>query len=290
MIEVRQSVGEDGIGEASLVLSAAGIPHSLTYRAGLHRLSVDEEHFEAARSELAAFDSEAPRPTVAQPVAVRRGAWWTGSLVYAAIIVGVFFLEHGTEVPFPFRAAGRIDTQPMDAGEWFRTVTALTLHLDVAHVVGNLCFGVLFGGLLAHVVGNGVAWSTILTAGALGNLANVLARPGRHLSIGASTAVFGALGALVMWQWEYGRQGRVPWPKRLAPAAMGVAMLGYIGLGDENTDVLAHVFGFFAGVALGLLHFHFTARRELSRNTQITLSGLTLGVVTGAWWLARAAW
>ena len=41
--------------------------------------------------------------------------------------------------------AGRMDALAMLGGEVWRTVTALTLHADMAHLAGNMAFGAAFG-------------------------------------------------------------------------------------------------------------------------------------------------
>ena len=46
-------------------------------------------------------------------------------------------------------------------GQWWRTITALTLHSGLAHLISNLVFGCAFGGLAAHSLGSGLAWFSI---------------------------------------------------------------------------------------------------------------------------------
>ena len=50
-------------------------------------------------------------------------------------------------------AAGRVL-----AGEWWRTVTALTVHVDCDHVAGNSAFGAFFGYFVGRYLGRGVGW------------------------------------------------------------------------------------------------------------------------------------
>jgi len=290
VIEILTTTRESESLDAALVLTAAGIPHSRLYRLGVHRLMVAEEHHRAALAELAAFRDENAREKPDHPIAVRRGEWWPGALVYAAFLIIIFSLERYPEITFPFKAAGRMDALAVQDGAWFRTVTALTLHADFTHILGNLFFGAVFGALLAQVVGNGVAWGTIAMSGVLGNALNSVLRTDNHFAVGASTAVFGALGALVTWQWVYGRSAKISWPKRLAPAAMGLVLLTYLGAGGDNTDVLAHVYGFLAGAAFGYLHFHVTAKRALSARAQSIIGFATCALVAIAWASAWSAW
>ena len=58
--------------------------------------------------------------------------------------------------------AGAAQAGLMLAGEWWRAVTALTLHVSSTHLLGNLVFGTVFFFLLAQMTGSGLAWLTML--------------------------------------------------------------------------------------------------------------------------------
>jgi hypothetical protein len=125
-------------------------------------------------------------------------------------------------------------------GEWWRTLTALSLHADPLHLVGNLVFGLVFGFLTGQLLGWGLAWSGMLLAGALGNALNALIHSPSHASIGASTAVFATLGILAAYSWKQRRHLVNRW----LPFGGGVALLAFLGMGGGRTDIFAHVTGF----------------------------------------------
>ncbi len=86
----------------------------------------------------------------------------------------------------------------IDGGEWWRPFTSLFLHADFNHLLGNVCFGVIFCVLVAHSVGPVLGWVLILASGVMGNILTAgWYYPERFQSVGASTATFGALGILV---------------------------------------------------------------------------------------------
>ena len=148
------------------------------------------------------------------------------------------------------------------AGEWWRAVTALTLHVDQEHLLGNLLFGVFAGIGAGRLLGPGVAWSSILGAAALANYVEILIAPPAHRAVGASTAVFAALGLLAGLAWRRRLTLRERGWHMIAPLIAGVCLLTLLGAGTAHVDVLGHALGFLFGVAVGWLY----ARAEIPRD------------------------
>ena len=149
-------------------------------------------------------------------------------------------------------------TALIDHGDWWRPFTGLFLHADLGHLIGNLLSGLVFGTLLARSIGPLRAWSLILVCGTLGNtITSLLTYPDSFVSIGASTAVFGALGILTGLGLSamFRIRLHLPWARVVAPLFAGIVLLGWLGGGNHggNTDVLGHVFGFSSGLIAGLL-------------------------------------
>jgi membrane associated rhomboid family serine protease len=181
-------------------------------------------------------------------------------------------------------------------------VTALTLHGDSQHVIGNVISGSIFATAVSRRIGAGGALLAVTAAGALGNAANALVHHfGRgHLSIGASTAVFGAIGILAGFQTvlllarrHEPRRRKLRTIDLAGPLAGGLALLGSLGAGGENTDLGAHGFGFLAGVLLGAATSYVMLRRSESTRPstalQLVLGMLAALAVGGSWALALHA-
>lgn len=154
--------------------------------------------------------------------------------------------------------------QVFGAGEWYRPFTALFLHADMNHLAGNAVFGMVFGILVANSFGPLRGWGLIMVSGFLGNLLNAwLHFPDSFRSLGASTAVFGALGLLVAsglevgWRERSFRKGL----RAFTPLLAGLLILGLNGIGGLGVDNMAHVTGMLFGVLLGLPVAHFLARK-----------------------------
>lgn len=211
-------------------------------------------------------------------------------IAYALLLCACFAVQF----ILPIQSAGRVDAVLMvEHGEWWRAITALTLHADVVHLVSNLVAGLGFAFLVARFYGAGAAWLLILITGAAGNALNAWVHyPEGHFSIGASTAVFAALGLITgvgLWVALLHPAERWTMPRWLLPAFGGLTLLGLLGVGeglDGRIDVAAHISGFICGVVVGF----FCATRQAAfvraaqRGRWLGLSALLL--VAGAWLLA----
>jgi membrane associated rhomboid family serine protease len=171
-------------------------------------------------------------------------------------------------------------------GEWWRGVTALTLHRDFEHLAGNLLFGTWIGYLAGTRLGPGLAWLATLVAAAAANLFDAALGPADYRSVGASTAVFAALGILGALGWRerhaMGRRGFARW----SPLVAGVILLGWTGSEGENTDRVAHGLGFLFGVALGAVLGIPRIRAALRAAAQWPAGLAAFGLIALAWWRA----
>jgi membrane associated rhomboid family serine protease len=180
-------------------------------------------------------------------------------MVFAALVA--FFVVTGPEQQrsFWFTHGVAISSQVLGRAPW-TAVTALTLHADATHVLGNAISGTIFASAVQRRVGSGAAALAVLGSGIIGNVGNAVyhrAMGVDHGSLGASTAVFGAIGILAATELAlHGTHAarRRSWVELAAPIVGGFALLGALGSGggDGRTDVGAHLFGFLGGVLIGL--------------------------------------
>ncbi|GLI39846.1 rhomboid family intramembrane serine protease [Geobacter hydrogenophilus] len=190
--------------------------------------------------------------------------------------------------PLDWLTLGSADAEKIMDGQWWRAVTALTLHANLPHLVGNLAIGGVLVILLCREIGPGLAWSLILGSGILGNLVNALLHSTGHISVGASTAVFGAVGILAsssVVRHRHHLQRR--WP---LPVAAGLALLAVLGTEGEHTDLGAHLFGFLWGIALGAVAEYLIGRfGEPGPALNAVLAVASAVGVVFSWWVALAA-
>ena len=187
---------------------------------------------------------------------------------------------------------GIADTDAILSGAVHQAVTALTLHSNFKHLLGNVLIGRALFAVVHRRLGPGLGSIAVQMSGVVGNLMNAVWHLTGHRSLGASTAVMGALGILAATQLVM-NQARGPTAKAVvtwAPLVAGAALLGMFGA-SPTSDLHAHGFGFVEGVVMGLI-----AGVIRHRNTPLPLwfsavmGAVSLLIVVGAWVVALAFW
>ncbi len=256
LVEVGVYPDAKDASQHGLVVLARGHAYWLQPKEGGFGLWVNAAVADEVREQLRQFDRESagwpPRPW-AEAGAGRRLELFT-PLCWALVVIASFRAQAEW---WWWTERGAVDARAMWAGgEWWRAATALFLHADAGHLTSNLVSGVFAFAAVVTTMGIARGWAAIGAAAVAGNLVVACAHGGSdYRSLGASTAVFAALGVLV------GRAVRVVmqverkrrWRAALLPLATGVAVLGLYGAGEQRVDVLAHVAGFGAGVGAGLV-------------------------------------
>lgn len=274
--------------DRALVLESLQIPHQIVDDAVGCALLVPAKFSPRAMDELRLYDEENPprRPREIKHFEYQDAT--AGIVAYVVSISVVAWLAGISYFGQDWFGAGRIDGVLVRAGEWWRTITALTLHSGLSHLVGNIIFGAFFGLLAGRLLGSGIAWLAVILTAASGNALNTLLLESSHRSIGASTAVFAALGLVAGFVWRGKLMSQERWPYRIGPVVGAFALLMYTGTGDANTDIGAHLMGFLCGFAGGMLLTSFRDRLTNAK-WQLVAGSAALLCIVGAWLVAFQA-
>ena len=253
--------------EDALVLQAVGIQCEVLPRDGEFALVVHVRDGDRAREQLRLYldENRARQPRFDARLGVNDGL--ACACLYGVTILLIDVLQRDQAFSLDWWRAGMSHAGLIREGEWWRAVTALGLHADSVHLAGNLVFGLVFGFLAGEVLGWGLAWSGMLLAGALGNAVNAFVQSPDHTSIGASTAVFATLGILAAYTWKR----RPTQINRWVPLGGGLALLAFLGMGGERTDIFAHIAGFGSGCLFGLVFGVLETRSLLASRHKLTL-------------------
>ena len=279
---VFESRNRQSCADRALVLVSLQIPHQVVDDDGVYVLLVPAQISATAARELQLYDEENPpvqAPTVPRIDYLDPMPGLVGYVLVVCLVAGMAgFSFFGSN----WFVAGRVDGELIRNGEVWRLFTALTLHASVKHLLGNLVFGVFFGLFAGRLLGSGIAWLTVVVAAAFGNALNVFFLEATHRSIGASTAVFAALGLLAGYVWRGKLMRQDGWSNRFGPIVGGLALLMYTGTGGPNTDIGAHLLGFVCGFAAGVLLIRFGPAPRDSKSQII--SGVLAGSLIFCSW------
>ncbi len=195
-------------------------------------------------------DAESALPKAASNVQSVLGIW---------AVVTAFFIITGSPshlggYQINWHAAGLGDTGAIIHGAWYRAITPLFLHADIAHVLSNVATGAIFLCMLCRRTGVGLGYFLSLSAGIVGNvLKAILQGPGQHF-IGASTAAFGMVG-LLGGLFAVVTPGSLFTRRSLLPIGAALTLLAFLGSGGDEPagiDLAGHVLGFTAGILFGV--------------------------------------
>ncbi|MDH3305183.1 MAG: rhomboid family intramembrane serine protease [Gammaproteobacteria bacterium] len=285
---VFESRNRQSCSDRALVLAAAQLPHQIVDDGITAALVVPAEFSAQAVHELRLYDDENPpaRPKSRKKIVYQDAV--PGLVGYVFVVSAIAWLAGYSMFGHDWFDAGRVDGELIRRGEWWRTITALTLHSGGRHLIGNLVFGILFGLFAGRLLGSGIAWLAIVAAAATGNAANTLLLESAHRSVGASTAVFAALGLVAgfVWRGQFMAQDR--WSYRYGPIVGGLALLMYTGTGGPNTDIGAHLLGFVCGFLTGMLLIAL-GPVPTDRRSQRVAGGLAMLLVVTSWLVALQA-
>lgn len=280
---VRVAGNEALAHEWELVLLSQGLSPRLRVSPDGIVLTVPRHEAETALAGLAAYEKENP-PKTHRANVTSSGLDLGAGAMAGSSLVG-FFAVTAFWNSVPWLERGSASAAKILDGELWRTVTALSLHGDIAHALANAFAMGLFFSALSGQFGIGLAALFITATGGAGNLANAYLQGPPHNAVGASTAIFGAVGMLGGLGLVRRRRAKESRRRAWITIAASLALLGMLGSSGARVDVLAHLLGFFAGGVLGTaLGLFLPARRPAF--VQWFYGSATLAMFVYCWILA----
>jgi rhomboid protease GluP len=279
--------------ERAFMLFAVGIGSAIARDDGGYVLLVEEQDAPAAlehlrRYEVERFNRPRPPPPKLYPNA------WMGSLGYAVVVIGVALAISNGLWRLDAFDVGELNAGLVRHGQWWRVWTALTLHVDGAHLAANTAAGIWFGYLASRLMGGGTAWLLVVLGAGIANSIESALAPASHISVGASTAVFTALGLMSAYSWQVRLPYAQRWALRWGPLIAGLVLLAWTGTGRESledpvtpteqtVDVAAHALGFLVGLLAGAGASLAARSRVLNRVPQWVAGLLALVPIVVSW-------
>jgi membrane associated rhomboid family serine protease len=243
-----------------LILSSAGIFHKIQREGSGWRIWVHEYDHAEALFHIAKYQAENPPVTKTRPVSIHRKVDFFNGLWVAVLLLAIHIaVKNNRDL---FVALYGADASKITSGEFYRTVTALLLHADGVHLMGNMAAVAFFGSVVCSMNGAGAGWLLILISGIFGNYANAQLHQSLHTAIGSSTAIFGAVGMMPMYQFRQKITKPQERYKAWLALGAGLGLLAMLGTGEGRVDILAHLFGFGAGLLIQIGYEYFLRLRQ----------------------------
>ena len=162
----------------------------------------------------------------------------------------VFFFNQNTDI---FLLLVQINYKIVERLELWRLFTCMFLHGDAIHLISNIIGLVLFGTFIENIVSKTAYLIIYFLSGVLGNIMTLLLLPPYIISLGASGAIYGLIGASVIY---------IIFERNMTQLIITFVYLLYFILTSFSPEInyAAHIFGLISGSGLG----YFFIRKSLS--------------------------
>jgi len=214
-----------------------------------------------------------------QAVFSRGRPFWTFVLLGVNLFVFLLMtLTGGTTNPDNLIRYGAKYHPAIWAGEWWRFITPVFIHIGLAHLMFNSFALYFLGPLTERIYGVGRFLFIYFAAGAFGVAASFAFSP--HLSAGASSAIFGLFGALLYFGQTY---------RDLFFQTIGMEILTILGINlvfgfvSSGVDNYAHL----GGLVGGYLASVFFGLPRVKTGWLVRLGTLVVYVLLFAWLYQR---
>jgi membrane associated rhomboid family serine protease len=222
------------------------------------------------------------RRTAAPRVPVRSlslpAGWVTMSLIALNVVVYIAELATGGTLtslgtpPNTVAQKGALNAILVDQGDWWRLITSAFLHVSLIHILFNMLFLWWFGRSLEHVIGPVRYIGVYLVSALAASAGALLMAPVTAITVGASGAVFGILGAGLVLE----RRSRI---LVFGGQALAVIVINLVlSFVLSGISIGGHIGGVIGGAAAMLVLTHFGRYRSLLSREGLVAMACLLGL------------
>lgn len=164
-------------------------------------------------------------------------------------MIGPSFLTNGADTQQLFQLGG-MQTLAYNAGQHYRLWSSMFLHASVTHILGNMSSLIFVGNILEDLIGHVRYLLVYLLSGVGSAYLSLLFLNPNTVSVGASGAVFGIIGCLLivtMFRYSNWKNGVVTALLYTIFINLGVSVI------DPSINLYAHLGGLITGIFCGFL-------------------------------------
>ena len=184
---------------------------------------------------------------------IYKNSYVTLSLLFINIIV---FILSNTFMKWLYEDGTMVTEVVLKNSEYYRLFSATFLHADIEHLTNNMLMLVLIGGIVENYAGHAYFLFMYVLAGLFGNMMSMAYEINNNLqwvSLGASGAIMGTVGFVVVWilinRRTFIRSRNMI--IRLLFLALFVIQACFF---QEGANTAAHLGGFLTGVVFGIIN------------------------------------
>ncbi len=187
--------------------------------------------------------------------------------VVTLILLGVNVLIYLIGMPLGdtvYNKGALITYKVLMDGEFYRIFTAMFLHAGTEHIVNNMLMLATVGAIVEQYTGHGFFFILYIISGIFGNLLSMgyeLRNNLNWISVGASGAIMGIVGFLVVWI-IINRQRFVKNKSLMMRIGLLAIFLVNACFFQEGANTVAHLGGFITGVVLGIINIVLLKNRK----------------------------
>ena len=156
--------------------------------------------------------------------------------------IGGNIVEINTEV---LALIGQFNIYVLEYGFWWQLITAIFVHVNIIHLLFNTFWIYILGCRVEKIFGKIPYLAVYFLSGLFGNILTLLILPPLTISAGASGAIFGIFGALIMFEGVRGRGVFV---------ALIYAFLIFMMNVGFGINIVAHLGGLIVGLIIGYVY------------------------------------
>ena len=178
------------------------------------------------------------------------------TVVMANIVVFVICMMSGNLL---YDSGMLVAARVFGYGEYYRLVTSMFLHAGIQHIFGNMLILAYIGSVMERSIGHWQFGLLYFASGICGNIVSIVYEQVMGYtwySLGASGAVFGVMGAMLLFIF-HNLSKLQKGSTLVGRAAFMVAYSLYVGFASPDTNNIAHIGGLLTGILIGLLILKF---------------------------------
>ncbi len=187
----------------------------------------------------------------------QRQIYKSAYVTLALLIINILVFVAGTTItPWFYSKGAMYSLAVLNEGQFYRVVTSMFLHADINHLFNNMMMLGLVGAIIEQYTGHIVFFILYFLSGIFGNLLSMAYEMRNDLnwvSLGASGAIMGLVGFMVVWLVIYRKLLMADRSMLFRLLLLGLFVIEACFF-QKGANLAAHLGGFLTGFVFGIIN------------------------------------